>query len=77
MLNGSSAYYHMVLFQNGIQIVEQPKSNKPDKLKLKSANGYDAIREKPDEHNTLTVKQLVVNDTTKTTKVSIGLNSIN
>ena len=29
-------------------------------IKLKSLNGYDAIREKLDETNTLTVKQPVV-----------------
>ena len=51
----------MVLFQNEIQIAGKPKSNKPDKVNLKSLKGYDAIREKLDENNTLTVKQPVVN----------------
>ena len=35
----------MILFQNEIQIVEKPKSNKPDKVILNYLNGYDAIRE--------------------------------
>ena len=48
-------------------------NNKPDKAKLKSLNGYDAIGEKLGENNTLTVKQPVVNEKTKT-KASIGLN---
>ena len=34
----------MGLFQNDIQVVEQPKNNKPDKVKLKSFNVYDSIR---------------------------------
>ena len=36
---------NMILFQNEIQIVEKPKSNKPDKVILNYLNGYDAIRE--------------------------------
>ena len=34
----------MGLFQNEIRIVEQPKNNKTNAVKLKSVNGYDAIR---------------------------------
>ena len=34
--------------------VEKPKNNKTNDIKIKALNGYDAIREKPDEHNTLT-----------------------
>ena len=45
-------------------MVEKHKNN-PDKVKLKSLNAYDAIKEKLDEHNTLTVKQPVVNEKTK------------
>ena len=30
------------------------KSHKPDNVQLQYLNGYDAIREKRDEHNTLT-----------------------
>ena len=41
-------------------------------IKVKSLSGYDAIREKLDEGNTMTVKQPVVNEKPKT-KVSIGL----
>ena len=41
-------------------------------LKVKSLNGYDAIREKLEEGNTMTVKQPVITDKPKT-KVSIGL----
>ena len=39
-----------------------------------SLNGYDAIRERLDEHNTLTVKQPVVVNEKPKTKVSIVLN---
>ena len=64
----------MGLFQNGIQIVKKPKSNKTKNFKIKSLNGYDAIGEKLDENNTLTVKQpVVVNEQTKS-KVSVVLN---
>ena len=64
---------NMGLFQNEIQIVENPENNKPDKVKLESLNGYDAIREKLDDNNnTWTVKQTMANEKSKT-KVSIGL----
>ena len=43
------------VFQHETHIVEQPKNNKPDKVKLKCLKGYDAIREQLDEGNTLTV----------------------
>ena len=36
----------MGLFQNEIQIVEQYEDNKPDEIKLKSLNGYGAIRKR-------------------------------
>ena len=39
---------------------------------LKTLNGYDAIREKIDEDNTLTIKKPVVTEKPKQ-KVSIGL----
>ena len=42
-------------------------------IKIRFLNGYDAIREKLDENNTLTVKQPAVNEEPKT-KVSTGLN---
>ena len=34
----------MGLFRNGIRIVEKPKINKTINVKMKSLNGYDAIR---------------------------------
>ena len=55
----------MGLFQKETQIVEKPKNNKPNKVKLKFPNGRDAIREQLDENNTLNVKQPVVNEKTK------------
>ena len=42
-------------------------------IKVKSLNGYDAIREKLDEGNTMAVKQPVESVTKPKTKVSIGL----
>ena len=49
---------------------EQNTNNKT--VKVKSLNGYDAMREKLDEGNTMTVKAPVVTEKPKT-KVSIGL----
>ena len=62
----------MGLFQNEIQVIEKPKHNKHDKVKLKLFNGYDSIREEVDQGNTLIVKNPVVIEKAKT-KVSIGL----
>ena len=59
----------MGLFQNEIQVVEKLKNNKPDKFKLQSSNGYDAIRK--NEGNTLTIKNPVVIEKAKT-KVNTG-----
>ena len=54
-------------------IIPPKKHNTNNKtIKAKSLNGYDAIREKLDEGNTMTVKQPVVTEKPKT-KVSIGL----
>ena len=54
-------------------IIPPKKQNANNKtIKVKSLNGYDAIREKIDEGNTMTVKQPVVTEKTKP-KVSIGL----
>ena len=50
----------MGFFKKGITVVEQPKTNEINSTKIKYLNGYDAIREKLDEHNTLTVKPPVV-----------------
>ena len=63
----------MCLFQNGIEIAEKPKHNKTNNANIKSLNGCDAIREKLDDNNTLTVKQPVVNEQTKA-NISIVLN---
>ena len=54
-------------------IIPPKKQNANNKtIKVKSLNGYDAIIEKLDEGNTMTVKQPVVTEKPKT-KVSIGL----
>ena len=50
---------------------KQIKNDKP--VKVKTLNGYDAIREKIDEDNTLTIKKPVEQTTKPKTKVSIGL----
>ena len=36
----------MGLFQKEIQIDEEPKHNKTNNIKIKSLNGYDAIKPK-------------------------------
>ena len=65
----------MGLFTKEVELIVPPKNNKT--IKIKSLNGYDAIREKIDEGNTMTVashRQPVVKETTKPKpKVSIGL----
>ena len=63
----------MGLFNKEVELIPPKKqsiNNKP--IKVKSLNGYDAIREKLDEGNTMTVKKPVVTEKPKT-KVSIGL----
>ena len=63
----------MGLFNKEVELIPPKKqsiNNKP--IKVKSLNGSDAIREKLDEGNTMTVKQPVVTEKPKT-KVSIGL----
>ena len=59
----------MGLFENVELIIPPKKQNKT--IKVKSLNGYDAIRETY-EGNTMTVKSPVVDEKTKP-KVSIGL----
>ena len=57
-------------------MITPPKKQtvKNDKAaKVKSLNGYDAIRDKIDEGNTPTAKQPVEQTTKPKTKVSIGL----
>ena len=60
----------MGLNQNGIQVVEQLNNN-PDKVKLKSLNGYDSMRENIDQGNTLTVKHPVVSGKKKQKSVLV------
>ena len=63
----------MGLFNKEVELIPPKKQNANNKtIKVKSLNGYDAIREKIDEGNTMTVKQPVVTEKPKT-KVSIGL----
>ena len=56
-----------------IQIVEKHKNNKPDKVKRKSLNGYDAIR-RTWWNNILTAENPVVATAKPKAKISIGLN---
>ena len=64
----------MGLFNKEIELIIPPKKQNTNNktIKIKSLNGYGAIREQLDQGNTMTVKQPVVNEKTKT-KVSIGL----
>ena len=64
----------MGCFNKGVELISPPKKQNANNktMKVKSLNGYDSIREKLDEHNTLTVKNPVVNEKPKP-KVSIGL----
>ena len=55
------------------QLITIPKKQTSKAIKVKSLNGYDAIREKLDEGNTMTVKTPVEQPTKPKTKVSIGL----
>ena len=57
-----------------VELITIPKkqTSASKTIKVKSLNGYDAIREKLDEGTTMTVKQPVVTEKPKT-KVSIGL----
>ena len=55
------------------ELITIPKKQTSKTIKVKSLNGYDAIREKLDEGNTMTVKTPVEQPTKPKTKVSIGL----
>ena len=61
----------MGLFNKEVELIP-PKKQTNKTIKVKSLNGYDAIREKIDAGNTMTVKAPVVTEKPKT-KVSIGL----
>ena len=70
----------MVFFNKEVELIIPPKKqNVNDKtIKVKSLNGYDAIREKLDEGNTMSVTQPVLGKGAQPlekpkTKVSIGL----
>ena len=64
----------MGLFKEVELIVPPKKQNTTNKtIKVKALNGYDAIREKLDEGNTLKFKSPVEPSTKPKTKVSIGL----
>ena len=64
----------MGLFKE-VELIIPPKKQNTNNItiKVKSLNGYDAIREKLDEGNTMTVKRPVEPSTKPKTKVSIGL----
>ena len=62
----------MGFFNKEVELIVPPKKQTNKTIKVKSLNGYDAIREKIDESNTMAVKQPVVTEKPKT-KVSIGL----
>ena len=64
----------MGLFKEVELTIPPKKHNTNNKtVKVKSLNRYDAIREKLDEGNTMTVKQPAESVTKPKTKVSIGL----
>ena len=62
----------MGLFKEVESIIPPKNSINNKTIEVKSLNGYDAIREKLDQGNTMTVKHPVVNEK-HNTKVSIGL----
>ena len=64
----------MGFFKTDVELIEPKKktNNKTDKIKVKSLNGYDALREKLEDSSTLTVKQPIQPQKPKL-KVSIGL----
>ena len=62
----------MGFFNKEVELIIPPKKQTNKTIKVKSLNGYDAIREKIDESNIMTVKQPVVTEKPKS-KVSIGL----
>ena len=59
-------------FFKEVELIIPPEKQNHKTLKVKSLNGYGAIRGKLDEINTLNVKQPVINEKHET-KVSIGL----
>ena len=69
----------MGFFNKEVELIIPPKKQNANNktIKIKSLNGYDAIREKLDEGNTMTVKTPVLGKGPQQekpkTKVSIGL----
>ena len=65
----------MGFFNKEVELTTPPKKQNTNNktIKVKSLNGYDAIRENLDEGNTMTVKQPVESVTKPKAKVSIGL----
>ena len=69
----------MVFFNKEVELIIPPKKQNTKAVKPQSLNGYDAIREKIDEGNTLSVhasamQRKPVQEATKPkSKVSIGL----
>ena len=63
----------MGFFNKEVELIIPPKKQNSKTIKVKSLNGYDAIREKLDEGNTMTVKTPVEQPEKPKTKVSIGL----
>ena len=69
----------MGFFNKEVELIIPPKKQTSKPIKVKSLNGYDAIREKLDEGNTMTehasaMRRTPVEQPTKPkTKVSIGL----
>ena len=64
----------MGFFNKEVELIIRPKkqNTKNKTVRVKSLNGFDAIREKLDEGNTLNVKQPVQESTKPKTKISIG-----
>ena len=69
----------MGFFNKEVELIIPPKKQNANNktIKVKSLNGYDAIREKLDEGNSMTVKTPVSGKVSQQekpkTKVSIGL----
>ena len=63
----------MGFFNKEVELIVPPKKHTSKTIKVKSLSGYDAVREKLDEGNTMTVKTPVEQPTKPKTKVSIGL----
>ena len=67
----------MGFFNKGVELIIPPKKQTSKTIEVKSLNGYDALREKLDEGNAVTVKTPVLGKGPQPekykTKVSIGL----